>query len=343
MRTQIILLSVLLVVASGSILGSSLKWLNEKTMKKGFSDRFSGPTYQSQKAEQKLNQLWEEITSDTTPFGWHSLLTQLSIFVEDMQPTFETYSDVFPEGRKKLTHSTGAVAQVEYIAEKDVPYTGVFKTGAAHATIRFATATETNPKNEAWTNFNPALSLKILRDKVPSANIQAMYTAEGQKTFNPFGSDYSNHIPHPTTKKIQMLSKKFSEATPYTGRLGLKTVGQFDANGNEEANIKIPFRVIFSATDAVSKMFPDTFADYLYNQLKTIPAGTAIYDVLAIEKPYGDAVKIGTIKTKTAFTTSMFGDTQLFSKHSFVEDDIKLNPTWAEAYKVDPPIPFKRA
>jgi hypothetical protein len=35
-------------------------------------------------------------------------------------------SDVFPAGREKLIHSVGNTAAVEFVAEADSPYTGLF-------------------------------------------------------------------------------------------------------------------------------------------------------------------------------------------------------------------------
>lgn len=272
-------------------------------------DRFSGAVYQAQTAQQKSDQLWQEITADSNSFGWHSIFKQLGLFFANYKTTFEIYSDVHPAGKNKLTHSTGVVGRVEFIAEEDSPYTGVFQ-GAKNALLRFATATESKPKGEPFTNFNPAAALKILRDNVPSGNLLVMYNAEGQYSWNPFSCDWSNHLPDATTFKIKGLAAAFSRATRFTGRLGLKDLAQFDEKGQEidEDKMKFPYRVIYSPSSEVSKMFPDTFSDYLHNMIRTIPVGTTIYDVFAIERPYGPAIKIGSIKSTSKFVTSMFGD-----------------------------------
>jgi hypothetical protein len=65
--------------------------------------------------------------------------------------------------------------------------------------------------------------------------------------------------------------------------------------------------------------------------LKKITTGTIIYDVFAIDDPSnGCEKKIGSIKTKSAFTTSRWGDEKLFFRHNWMEDDLAENKKWVE-------------
>ena len=44
-------------------------------------------------------------------------------------------------------------------------------------------------------NTAPGMGLKFLRDGVDSANLVAMYSVDGQESWNFFKNDFSNHIP----------------------------------------------------------------------------------------------------------------------------------------------------
>ena len=129
---------------------------------------------------------------------------------------------------------------------------------------------------------------------------------------------------------LKFLSSKFSTATPRIGVVGLKSIAQFTQNGEEVAQPKFPFRLIFRATDAVRNLFPDTYEDGYLAQLSRIPADADLYEVYAIEAPNQCEVKIGTIKLTSNFVTSKFGDQNLFFRHGRVEDDLKINPSWDE-------------
>ena len=41
----------------------------------------------------------------------------------------------------------------------------------------------------------PGIGLKFLRDGVDSANMMAMFSVEGQESWNFFKNNFSNHIP----------------------------------------------------------------------------------------------------------------------------------------------------
>jgi len=229
--------------------------------------------------------------------------------------------------KKKLIHSVGDVAQCELVSEPGNPYPGVFQ-GVSNALVRISTAKEADSKKDPTGNFTPGLGLKLLRDGVPSANIVAMLGVDGQDSWNPFKYDWSNHIASPKATALKLLAKKFSEATPYVGRLGLKSWASIDQTGKktDDSNLKIPFKLIFSPNAESKNLFPDTYSDLLTNQLKTIKAGTILFDILAVAEPKSTPVKIGSLITKSNFVTSKFGDKDLFFQHNYMEDDLQLHP-----------------
>jgi hypothetical protein len=144
---------------------------------------FGGSQYESQTRQQKMTQLWNEITKDTTPGSFPSPLKLAGIFVESMFPTFDHREDTLPDGRVKYIHSVGVVGQVQLVPEPNQPYTGVFQ-GSDSILLRLSCAkapdtTKTTPA-EALDNFTPGLGIKFLRDGQPSANVVAMYGVNGK-------------------------------------------------------------------------------------------------------------------------------------------------------------------
>ena len=61
-----------------------------------------------------------------------------------MNLSFDTVSDTMPVGRIKRTHPVGTTTLVEFIAQADTPYTGMFK-GAKHGVMRISEFAETRP------------------------------------------------------------------------------------------------------------------------------------------------------------------------------------------------------
>lgn len=65
-------------------------------------------------------------------------------------------------------------------------------------------------------------------------------------------------------------------------------------------------------------------------QLNSIPAGSIVYDVYAIASPNACEVKIGSVKILSQFVSSKFGDENLFFRHNWIEEDLKVHPDWDE-------------
>lgn len=120
-----------------------------------------------------------------------------------MSPSLQWVGDTFEDSfllgpRKKLIHSVGSVAKVKFApVENNEGYTGIFE-GADYGYLRLSLAKEpdTTKKTaaEAIENFAPGFGLKFLRDNRPSASMVAMYSVDGQDSWNFFKNDFSNHI-----------------------------------------------------------------------------------------------------------------------------------------------------
>jgi len=66
-------------------------------------------------------------------------------------------------------------------------------------------------------------------------------------------------------------------------------------------------------------------------QLNSMPADTTLYKVFAWDKPEalgGKESYIGDLVMDGEFTTSKFGDEDLFFRHQRSDEDLKIHPEW---------------
>jgi hypothetical protein len=284
-------------------------------------------------AEEKLNALWERISENQNSFEWYSSFAVSQIFLSDLWVTFKENGDVMPGNRKKLIHTVGNIAKGEFVPEKDTPYTGIFK-GSKNLLLRLSLAKKPihNPCTEgAHQNYIPGISLKFLRDGIPSGNILAMYSTSGQYSWNPFKHDFTNVFKIGSeTISGRLLSTKFSSVTNMIGSVGVRDLAEYDENGNKEAEPRFPFRLIFRPTDLVNNIFPDTYTEELTEQLKTISPGTTLYNVYAIDDPGCEEYKIGSLRILTQLITSAFADEKLFFRHGLIDSDDDEKKNWSE-------------
>lgn len=66
---------------------------------------------------------------------------------------------------------------------------------------------------------------------MPSANYVAMYALDGQKSFNMFEHDFTNHVPDlgpGAETPLKMLKKAFEYASKWPSLVGLRDTGSFD-------------------------------------------------------------------------------------------------------------------
>lgn len=137
-------------------------------------DDFSSAQYQALPAKDKMTKLWSKITEDETELGFYSAITLGTIFLESMNPTFANQADSMPDGRKKLIHTVGVIAQAELVVDPSNGYSGVFE-GVSNVLVRLSVAKAPDYSKTtaagAQDNFTPGMSLKFLRDGLPSANL----------------------------------------------------------------------------------------------------------------------------------------------------------------------------
>jgi hypothetical protein len=122
-----------------------------------------------------------------------------------MDPSIKWVGDTFQNGfagpRNKYIHTVGNTGTVKFVPTANSEgYTGLFK-GADHAIIRMSLAIQPDQTKTtaagADGNFAPGIGLKFLRDGMPSGNLVAMYSVDGQPSWNFFEFPFSNHIQDP--------------------------------------------------------------------------------------------------------------------------------------------------
>jgi hypothetical protein len=297
---------------------------------------FVGPAWQKQFASQKEQQLDRIIKNDTTPGSYPNALQLLELFIESMDVSFDTVADDMPQQlldrRPKLIHSIGVIADARWLpVSNNRGYTGVF-TGCDNLYVRLslAKAPDAGPKGYA-----PGLSLKCLRNGVKSANLFAMYSLQGQDSWNFFAHDLTNHVPDLSANAgfaLLELRKTFAKASAYPVMIGLSDLAQVDQNGMNITTPRFPFRLVFHPVTSLHRAFPDTpqtpFEEVLAAGL-TNPG--PMYEIYAQDQPQDEQssfIHIGSIVTTSPAQTSYFGDKYMFFQHTRMESDFVFRPEW---------------
>jgi len=300
-----------------------------------FSWPFHGPTWQQKSNKQKLSLLWNAIVQDEDSALWPSTLELAELFLEPMNPTFNSSTDDMPyEGmfdvfpRKKLIHSVGCVGMAQLVTSENFSYTGLFS-GADNVLMRFSTA---RAYDQTIQSFTPGISFKFLRSGVASANFMTMYSLEGQPSFNFFKHDLTNHVPDLSlngSEALKILKYKFLTESDWPSMLGLSDFASFDQNGNEVSTPSFPFRLVFQPLSDLKIMFPDQYTanNSLCEQIGTL-SPRQLYNVYAEDTPGDNPFLIGVVNLVSQVVTSNFGDTGLFFQHHLMEDDFQFYPQW---------------
>merc|ERR1712126_410983 len=287
------------------------------------------PQYIVKSAAEKNSIIMANIMEDTSGDDWYGILEMTGMFLEEMCPTFRTPGDELPiEGggyREKYIHTVGTVGQVEWKDLGGHSYTGIFK-GASNGYARLSVAKE--PVSTVQETA-PGMGLKFLRDGMHSANLVAMYSVNGQESWNFFKNDFTTHI-GPGGLELLPLQVKFSEATNYVQYSALSNWGQYGEDGVEVTDSMLfPYMLRFKPSGEIN--FPDEYVNDWLDDLKSIPQGTTLYQVWAFDKPKelgGVEAHIADLVLTSEMTTSVWGDKHLFFRHQDMAEDVALYPEW---------------
>jgi len=294
----------------------------------------SSDSYLTLSAAEKNEIIFANCLEDTTSADWFSVLEMPGLFIESMCPTLRAQGDEMPyeDGlifygwRHKYIHTVGAVGQVEWRSLGEHPYTGIFE-GASQGIARFSLAKEPSTSSRATA---PGMGLKLLRDGIDSANLVAMYSVDGQDSWNFFKNDFTNHV-GPGGLELVPLEIKFSEATNYISEVALSDFAQYGESGVQIAEPKFPFMLRFHPTGEY--MFSDDYVRPFTEDLTSISKGSTLYEVWALDKPVelgGEEQHIADLVLVSDMVTSLWGDQHLFFRHQDMAEDVEIHPEWEE-------------
>jgi len=330
MKLLLVLFSISFISqAAGRIFGQcgSLSSSCEST-----SETTTSTEYQLLSAADKRQVIWSNIMQNTTSNRWFTSSELPGMFIESMCSTFQAPGDELPwekrvvryGWRNKYIHTVGTVGKVEWRNLGGHNYTGIFE-GASQGVVRFSLAKEPDTSSN---NTAPGIGLKFLRDGMDSANLVAMYSVDGQDSWNFFKNDFSNHIA-PAGPALIPLAMKFSTATTFIQQVGLSDFGEFGESGSQIADPQFPFKLRFHPTGEL--MFSDDYVRPFTEDLTSIPQGSTLYEVWASDKPTelgGTEKHIADLVLVSEMTTSLWGDRNLFFRHQNMAEDVVLRPEW---------------
>jgi len=260
-----------------------------------------------------------------------------------MDPSFDRVADDLPWDRSKVIHSVGNHAQVRWVSNAAAKkYTGVIGKGGKFGIIRLSPAAEPEPdKGDDPSNcdpqcgFVPGFGLKILRTGVLSGNIFSMYSLIGQPSFNFFKNNFTNHPSlscDDITGSTKLLFMKFKTASNWPTMVGLSQLALYDEDGIIADPPAYPYQLWLVPNSNLTAAYPDAPSSdpdkTLASQLAALPIGTSLYSIWALQNPWNAAELIGGLQTTSNFTTSKWGDKNLFFQHTRMEDDALLHPEW---------------
>ena len=93
----------------------------------------------------------------------------------------------------------------------------------------------------------------------------------------------------------------------------------------------ISFHPRFKPTGEVS--FPDEYVNDWIEDLMSVPQGTTLYQIWALDKPVelgGVETHIGDLVLTSVMSSSVWGDQHLFFRHQDMHEDVDMFPEWAD-------------
>ena len=195
-----------------------------------------------------------------------------------------------------------------------------------------------------------------------SANFVAMWSVNGQDSWNFFKNDFTTHIGAAGLELVP-LALKFSEATNYVQQVGLSDMAAFSEDGTPAAATLMPFMLRsgwrenerakiqenlkydklinfhsvychclrFKPSGEVS--FPDEYVNDWLEDLMSVPVGTVLYSIWAMDKPEelgGVETHIADLVLTSELTTTNWGDKHMFFRHQDMAEDVEMFPEWEE-------------
>ncbi|MGQ4647124.1 hypothetical protein [Lyngbya aestuarii] len=285
--------------------------------------------YESWSASKKQDFLWQEriLKSQYDQLPPLEKIDVLGLFVTILSIKMDRLADEAPRKWKKAIHAHGSVAKIKFVPATNSPFTGLFK-GADSGLLRLSVTAD-----PADRGFAPGLALKLFVDGKPSENFSALVSLSGQgNNYNFFAHELSNIVSEEKSVGPKLINLIFSRVSKFPRKLYLQGFGQVDQKGNQETNPNYPYRLFLAPNPDLQ--FPESPPHDFRNDLATIPSGTLLFSVYAVNpqqvgddaaNKVADAVEqseyrqkaelIGQIVTTSEFVSSFYGDSLLFFRH----------------------------
>jgi len=295
-------------------------------------------SYDDMAASEKQDYLWSKVMADTRSDSymnplWTVIKVTNAAYLWLMERTFEDWRE---SGHHKITHGVGAHAKVHFEWEAN-EYTGMFQQ-ADNCVLRMANAAA--PGGIAMGPYGPNLAVKCLRSGAGSANMQFIWQLDGYakipegtaKSCSYFEAPLSNHNPLrddiSTGLKDIFVKKGFNQVDNRSMMLGVSQFATADQHGSHVHKPNFPFALVLQPTpglNSVTCKFDEPISQLLNLKEAGFRPGQALYHVYAVHDPMidvnapkEDAVKrLGSIVLDSDFTSSKWGDTELFFRHTF--------------------------
>ena len=169
-----------------------------------------------------------------------------------------------------------------------------------------------------------------------------MVSFEGTDTWDVFANDFLTQLPEFSPEREcgpKTIGKFNALATPFIFQVGTQDLAKHKEDGTTVSRdqVDFPFFLRFKprpglpTTDGNSRFFEQLVGD----GTNPIPAGTTMFDVMALDEPNNTAqpwstpereIKVGEIRTTTEFVVSLWGDEKLFFSHARLDDGFDFRP-----------------
>ena len=304
---------------------------------------FKGSTYKAKGRYEKMYDLWQMVTEDTSgprePYWSEFPLA----FVQESKKTFYQDSDELKKNRLKIFHTQGVVAKVKYVPVENSGMSGMLGEGSDTVLLRFS---ETGMLHEESKGLTPAVAIKFLRDGTISSNIVAQSSFQNSGSWNFFKEPLRTRIdsfdPEEDQIWIDTLQQKLLDNSAKPFLMSFSETFTMNNDGTDvpfEDFGMIPYELQFESP----YQFSDTKTDTPWHeQLTSITYDPEkpLLEVYALTAPYqrgGERVKIGHIELMSEITTSKFGDERLFFQHVRPSKDKQYWPKgWGKYdFKID--------
>ncbi len=278
--------------------------------------------YPSLDRKTKLGLLWQRVCADeygdVLPSEPPSGFDRRLLFTPGHnRVAVEHVSDEMPEGRVKLLHRYGAVAQVELVILNDLGYTGVFASGG-HGLLRYSDAAGGETPEHSFV-------LKLLVDGRPSLNLHVLRAepihGEVADIHDPFQLSYSSIAAKAETAATKALEVAFDGTAKilHASRLGatelpLNHLAEVTDNGCAVSEPRAAFRVDFHATSEARSAYQSRGDSRL--SLGTFQPGMRLFSIHASDTGEGGERPWAELVLRSRFVASAYGDERLFFQHN---------------------------